>query len=173
MTPLPDAAAGRRPQEQQRPAPAPHRAPCARGSRSRAGRWASAAGRAPPTRRPGSAGPGAPPWLLSLRVPAAAGVTSLLPGSTPLHQPDFRVARAAAGMIETNGSGGLPVSRPLAAGRRRTAPRAPWRGPAAGRRGPPRREAVPAEEGTAWAGWSTKSVIFHIIFQKKVLLRKH
>lgn len=60
----------------------PHRAPCAPGSRSPGGRWASAGGRAPPMDRSHSVGPDAPPWLQSPQSPAAAGVTSLLPGST-------------------------------------------------------------------------------------------
>lgn len=41
----------------------PHRAPCAPGSRSPGGRWASAGGRAPSMDRSHSVGPDAPPWL--------------------------------------------------------------------------------------------------------------
>lgn len=67
----------------------PHRAPCAPGSRSPAGRWASAGGRAPLRDRSRSAEPSAPPWLLLLQIPAAVGVTSFHSEALPLRQPQL------------------------------------------------------------------------------------
>lgn len=81
-----------------------HPAPCAQGSRSRAGRWASAGGRAPLRYRPGSAWPGAPPWLLSPQIPSAARSPRSYPEALPFASHGFRVALTTIGIIEMNDS---------------------------------------------------------------------
>lgn len=65
----------------------PHRAPCAPGSRSPRGRWASAWGRAPPMDRSHSAAPDAPPWLQRRRFPQRPGSPRSYPEALPLRQP--------------------------------------------------------------------------------------